>query len=109
MGQEKVTNEMDEGKSLDTSIPDFYVNEVGFVVSVYDVKINFRIASDPGQASEQVAIVRMSPQLALAMGKLLLRNLEDYEERFGKINLPQDFVEQLGISEDAPNETNSGS
>jgi len=109
MGQERIEKEMDEQRSLEKSIPDIYVNNVGFSISVYDVQFNFGVQSGPEEAPERVAIIRMSPQHALAMAKLLLKNLRVYEEKVGKINLPKELLKELGIEEDSPNESDAES
>ncbi len=99
MNQETVIKEPKEQKLPKTSIPDFYVNSVSFGISVYDVQMNFGVQSGPDSPMEDVAVIRMSPQHALVMTKMLLKNLQSYEKQVGKINLPQELLEEMGIEE----------
>ena len=42
----------------------------------------------------------MSPQLAKVVGRLLVKNMQEYEQKVGKINLPPDILKEMGISEE---------
>ena len=61
MSEEKTIEEMDEQKLPRTPVPDFYVNSSNFVISPFDVQINFGVESGADRSSEDVAIIRMSP------------------------------------------------
>ena len=102
---EKATKEIDEQKSLETFIPDIYVNSARISISVFDVQLNLALRSDPEGEAKEVAVIRMSPQHALAMAKLLLKNLRVYEEQVGKIALTQELLERLEIEGDGSSET----
>ena len=60
MSQEKTIEEMDEQKLPRIPVPDFYVNNTEFVISAFDVQINFGVQSGVGvdRSSEDVAVIR---------------------------------------------------
>lgn len=107
MSQEEPEKEMDKQKFSEKSVPDLYVNSTELQISIYDVQINFGIRSGSEEVPKDVAIIRMSPQHALAMSKLLLKNLRVYEEQVGKIYLPQNLLEELGIEGDDSDEVDA--
>lgn len=77
---------------------DLYTNNIQIAVSVYDVMISFGLDTyqrDGTQVTKEVAIVRMSPQHALALSTLLNKNLEVYGETFKDIFLPEQIMKQL--------------
>jgi hypothetical protein len=80
---------------------DVYANQVGFTFSVYDVVLDFGLQpTDPKGTRKSVVRVRMSPQHALVMIKLLVKNLNIYQEKMGPILLPEGLYKELGISKD---------
>lgn len=87
-------------------ILDIYSDSVRFAVGPYGIMLEFRrtIPPEPGQDGERqeepLARVRMSPQHALIMAKLLLKNVREYEEKIGKITLPPGLYRDLGVPED---------
>jgi hypothetical protein len=107
VSQETMKKEVDEQKSPEKPIPDLYANSTEISISIYDVQIDFGIRSSTEETSKTVAIVRMSPQHALAMARLLLKNLREYERQVGKINLPRDLLEKLEVGEGSSDELDS--
>jgi hypothetical protein len=80
---------------------DVYANQVGFSFSPYDVVLDFGLQpTDPKLPKKHVVRVRMSPQHALVMTKLLVKNLKMYEAQVGPIILPEGLYKELGISKD---------
>jgi hypothetical protein len=80
---------------------DVYANQVGFSFSPFDVVLDFGLQpTDPKGSRKPVVRVRMSPQHALVMTKLLVKNLNEYQARIGRILLPGELYKELGISED---------
>ena len=75
MAQDSPTNEMDNQETVRKPIPDFYVNAAEFTLSVFDVTITFAMRKDKDSPAEDIAIIRMSPQHALVMSKLLADQL----------------------------------
>ena len=80
---------------------DVYANQVGFSFSVYDVVLDFGLQpTEPKGPRKSVVRVRMSPQHALVMTKLLVKNLNMYQAQMGPILLPEGLYKELGISKD---------
>ena len=80
---------------------DVYANQVVFSFSAYDVVLDFGLMStDPEGERKAVVRVRMSPQHALVMSKILAKNLNEYEQRIGPISLPDEIYKGLGIRKD---------
>ncbi len=82
---------------------DIYVDSVRIAFGAYGFALELGttgVADTP--ASEQppirrIALVRMSPQHALILSKLLQRNVGLYQERIGKINLPSELYKELKL------------
>ena len=81
--------------------PEFYANQVQFRFGIYDITMLFqlRTGQDPKDV-KTVALVRMSPQHALVMATMFVKNMNQYEQQIGKINLPEEHLKQLGLSEE---------
>ena len=91
----------EERKTEHPSVPEFYASSVQFVISTFDVSMTFGVRTGENPEDlRQVAVVRMSPQHALIVGKLLMKNMAEYEDKVGKINLPAESYTRLGISKD---------
>ena len=80
-----------------------YTNHVSITTGVYDVVFDFFVVPPPINKPNQVAEpklsarVRMSPQHAFALSKVLTKTLNDYQQKFGKIELPKALCDELGI------------
>jgi len=103
MNEDMTDEKKEEQISHGYDVPEFYVNSVNFITSVYDVQMNLGITRGPNIQPKQVAVVRMSPQHALAVYKLLGKNIQAYEDKFGKIPLSQEILNILGLGEDDSN------
>ena len=85
---------------------EFYVDSVKFGVGPYGfvLELGYQgVADTPTSEAppiKRLALVRMSPQHALIMSKLLAKNVALYQERFGKINLPDKMFRDLGLEPD---------
>src|SRR5437870_9021726 len=55
--------------------PDLYTNTVQFMVTPYEVTLVFGLSSEPNKPPKEIVRLRMSPQHALVMSKLLQKNL----------------------------------
>jgi hypothetical protein len=95
MNQDSITEETKEQQIPAQSVPEFYTNAVRFIIHFYDVQLIFGVRTDPEKPIKDIAVMRMSPQHALVMSKLLEKNLRAYEKQMGKISLPQPLLEQL--------------
>ena len=51
------------------------------------------------QAVVPTVLVRLSPQTALILGKLLQHAIAAYEDRFGPLPVPEALLAELGLSE----------
>jgi hypothetical protein len=67
-----------------------YANSVQIEACVWDLRLIFGELTRPGGKLlvEQSVAVTMSPQHAKALSTVLATNLQEYERKFGQINLP---------------------
>lgn len=85
-------------------IPEIYVDSIRMAVGLFDFAFELglqQISSPPGAGPPRIktlAIVRMSPQHAYVLSKLLQKNVQAYETNVGPIALPADVLKGLGIS-----------
>lgn len=71
---------------------DVYANSFNLETSLYDFKLLFGIikrADDKEVEIEQQVAVRMSPQHTKSVLRVLADNVKNYEDKFGKIVIPQ--------------------
>ncbi len=100
----------DSKKSNDPDrVPEFYANSVSLAMSAFDATLTFGVQDlskidqtkpvVPGVVlpTKTIAMVRMSPQLALILSKVLSRSVEQYEAQNGKIPVQSELLKQLGI------------
>jgi hypothetical protein len=75
--------------------PLFYSNALSLVVGLYDFTFFFghRLGPD-SEPSRDVAIV-MSPEHAAAAQLVLTRYLDAYQQKFGKIRMPEELLTRL--------------
>jgi hypothetical protein len=87
-------------------VPDYYVDAVRIAVGPYGFVLELGIqgiGDAPGSEkapTKRLAMVRMSPQHALVVSKLLQKNVARYQQQFGRITLPDDMYRELGIEPD---------
>ncbi len=82
-------------------VPEYYVDSVRMALNVYSVilelgmqRVKDTLGSEPPQ-TKRLAVVRMSPQHALVLMKLLEKNLNAYQKEIGKIAIPDDLYRNL--------------
>lgn len=84
-------------------VPDFYVDSVRVAFGPYGFVLELGtsgLADTPGSErppTRRIALVRMSPQHALILSKLLAKNMVLYQEKVGKINLPVGLYKELDL------------
>jgi hypothetical protein len=83
-------------------VPDYYVDSIRIAVGLYTFALELGLAGladQPGSRppSKPLAVVRMSPQHAMVLAKLLRKNLDQYQARVGKINLPDQLYADMSI------------
>jgi hypothetical protein len=105
--KEDMTDEKKEEQILPGyDVPEFYVNTVRIITSIYDIQMNLAIRRGPNDQPKEIALIRMSPQHALAMCKLFEKHLQAYENKFGKIPMSQQLLNTMGLGEDDSNADN---
>ena|SRR3990167_4817218 len=88
------------------NLPDYYVDSVRIGVGLYTFTFELGLQGlkdTPNSEvvpTQSVARVRMSPQHALILSKLLQKNIAAYVEQVGAINIPDRVYKELGISKD---------
>ncbi len=84
-------------------LPDLYVDSVRVAVGPYSIVLELGttgVGDTPGSERppiRRIALVRMSPQHALILSKLLQKNMVLYQEKIGKIDLPAELYEELKL------------
>ena len=99
MSKDKGQGELGVIKGGEMEIPDVYTDSVGIAFGVYGFSFRFGVIEDDPTDPKPVAKVRMSPQHTLVLCQLLKKNMRLYEEKIGKINLPKELYEEMGIEE----------
>lgn len=88
-------------------VPEYYVDSVRIGSGAYGFALELGVqglqdtpnSEIPG--IKRVAIVRMSPQHALILAKLLRQNVDAYQSKVGPILLPRALYESLGLEPEA--------
>lgn len=96
MAGEKKIVRIERGEQ-EKDIPDFYINSVKIIGSLYEFMFTFGLKSDPDKDPQSVVTIRMSPQHAKVMANLLIKNVNSYEKDIGNIMLPDKLKKDLNI------------
>lgn len=67
-----------------------YANSVSINTNVFDIQLDFETKVED-RTTDRIKIV-MSPQHLKLFANLLARSVSDYEEKVGKINLPDEKI-----------------
>ena len=80
---------------------DIYTNGLQITSSPWDFTIEFfiRRSGDPKAAPDALGTVRMSPQHALILARLLQKQVDIFQESVGRISLPPKLYNDLGLEE----------
>lgn len=80
--------------------PTLYASGIQISVSPWDVTVNLsvRYGALPKDV-RPVANVVLSPQTAWIMARLLRKQMDVYEQQFGKISFPPRLLNDLGVEE----------
>ena len=84
-------------------VPDYYVDSVRIAVGPYGFVLELGaqgIGDVPGSErppTKRLSLVRMSPQHAMILAKLLQKNVTAYQQKFGTITLPEGLFRELGL------------
>ena len=81
-------------------VPTHYASGIQISVSPWDVTVNLsvRFGATPKDV-RPVANVVLSPQTAWIMARLLRKQMDTYEQQFGKIAFPPRLLNDLGVEE----------
>lgn len=83
--------------------PEYYIDSVRMAVGVYTITLELgtQQASDTPQSEpppiRRLAMVRMSPQHTLILARLLKKNIDEYQEKIGKININPEIYKSMGL------------
>jgi hypothetical protein len=83
--------------------PEYYVDSVRIALGLYTITLELGIqqpSDSPASEAPPIkrqALVRMSPQHALILGRLLQQNIDQYQEKIGKINIPLEVYKDMGL------------
>jgi len=76
------------------NISEFYTNAVEVNISPFELEMRALITDSSGKARHGVNI-RMSPQTAWALQKVLAKQIANYEKNIGPIALPEEIRKNL--------------
>ena len=85
---------------VEEELPDFYVNQANMTFSVYDVTFTFGTMPPPEKNDtppSPVVRIRMSPQHAKVFSKILVKDMDKYEEDIGNIPIAPALLKELGL------------
>ena len=71
--------------NLNIEIPEVYSNEVMINTSPFEFEITLGLSSSNYQGVKPVANLRMSPQFAKEIAKVLVEKINVYQDSYGKI------------------------
>lgn len=87
-------------------MPDYYVDSVRVAVNLYTFVLELGrqgVRDAPGSEpppTKRLALVRMSPQHALILAKILQKNLRKYQDEVGRIQIPEQVYRDLDLEPD---------
>ncbi|SDX90012.1 DUF3467 domain-containing protein [Tepidimicrobium xylanilyticum] len=95
-------NDMD--KLIKEDVINIYTNSVSLAVGYYDFQFLFREQypsfNEEGTDSANYVRLVMSPQHAKVFNMILEKNIKQYEENFGEINVSDNFLKSLNLLEE---------
>lgn len=84
-------------------MPDLYVDAVRIAVGAYGFVLEMGVQGVPDTAASEappvkrLARIRMSPQHALIVARLLTKNVQIYQDKIGRIQLPPEAFKALDL------------
>jgi hypothetical protein len=87
-------------------VPDYYVDAVRVAANLYTFVLELGrqgVPDTPGSEpppTKRLALVRMSPQHALILMKILQKNLRKYQDEVGRIQVPEQMYRDLDLEPD---------
>lgn len=98
-GQTRVRG-MDTSQFGGSEPPDLYSDSVRVGSTPYSFIFHFGLLTESPGEQKHVVTIRMSPQHAWVLSRILQRHLEDYEQNVAPIQLPEALLKDLGLDED---------
>ncbi len=85
--------------------PDYYVDAVRLGITPFGIVIEIGVTGMTEEVGtmglvKKLATIRMSPQHALVFAKVMKKHIDAYEQKVGKIALPADLYNEMGIAPD---------
>lgn len=80
-------------------VPEFYADALNVSTSLYGTAIQFGTRPTPtaGDHTKLHGILRLSPQITKIFAAILIKQLRSYENTNGRISIPRDVAESIGI------------
>lgn len=87
-------------------VPELYVDQVRVGTSLYTFVLELGVQGIPNAPgaekppTKSLTIVRMSPQHAKVLGKLIEKHVKLFEGKVGPIHIPPELYNELGLEAD---------
>ena len=84
-------------------VPDIYVDSVRIGAGLYTFMLELGIQGIPNAPgaeqppTKRLGIIRMSPQHAKVLGRLIAKHVKAYEDQVGPIRIPEQLYKDLGL------------
>jgi hypothetical protein len=96
---------MPEPTFSSNDVPDYYIDATRMGITPFGITIQIGVSGEIAEAGEVgpvkiLATIRMSPQHALIFAKVMLKNMQVYQEKVGRIELPAQIYKEMGIEPD---------
>ena len=85
---EPITTEKSIPQEKPVSIPELYTNSAMVNFSPYEFEVTLGLGSSTYQGVRPVVNMRMSPQFAKELARILTENVAAYENNFGELAAP---------------------
>ncbi|MBE7438551.1 MAG: hypothetical protein HS115_08870 [Spirochaetales bacterium] len=76
------------------AISEYYTNAIEINISPFELELRAMVMDSQGQPRHGINI-RMSPQTAWALQKVLAKQIANYENNIGPITLPEEIRKNL--------------
>lgn len=90
---------MDASQFSSSDPPDLYTDSVRVASTPYSFIFQFGVVTESPGEQKSVATIRMSPQHAWVLARILEHHLKEYEHNVAPIQLPSELLKDLGIDE----------
>lgn len=84
------------------NVNELYANNLRLTVSIHDFTLHFGL-SDVDRAGKEIikdiVSIKVSPQFAKVISEIFQTNVSRYENKIGKINLPEHTFKEINVKE----------